>query len=245
MPATASDNASLLSHQSSAISRPTTLQSLQSSRGQQVFTLDTFSSKDFIVKDFIEGLSDSAVNARRSAQTTVTSNEESHNMETSVNNFPALLHDSQKPELPATPTAPPPAYRRRLWSTATTVSEVDGIDTMLTSRLDCLQEELNEAPDKVTPHEPRMPPVELEGSSLSPAELDAGFEGSGLAEERSIVDIALTRDLDETRTIKGHETESFASPILGGLAYDHDEPVGPLVSRSASRASSTLDGVAS
>lgn len=77
MPATASDNASLLSHQSSAISRPTTLQSLQSSRGQQVFTLDTFSSKDFIVKDFIEGLSDSAVNARRSAQTTVTSNAQS------------------------------------------------------------------------------------------------------------------------------------------------------------------------
>jgi len=74
MPATASDNASLLSHQSSAISRPTTL---QSARSHQVFTLDTFSSKDFIVKDFVESLFDSAVNSRRSAQTSATSNAQS------------------------------------------------------------------------------------------------------------------------------------------------------------------------
>nr|OQO26898.1 hypothetical protein B0A51_08351 [Rachicladosporium sp. CCFEE 5018] len=65
MPPTTSDTASLLSHQSSAISRPTTL---QPTRNAQIFTLDTFSSKDFIVKDFVETLSDSAAPARRSTQ---------------------------------------------------------------------------------------------------------------------------------------------------------------------------------
>lgn len=61
MPGPSPDTASILSHQSSALSRPTV------QRGN-VFTLDTFSSKDFIVKDFIESLSDSAIPARRSAQ---------------------------------------------------------------------------------------------------------------------------------------------------------------------------------
>ena len=42
---------------------------IQSSRNTPVFTLDTFSSKDFIVKDFVESLSDSANPARRSAPT--------------------------------------------------------------------------------------------------------------------------------------------------------------------------------
>ena len=57
------ETASILSHQSS---RPATL---QSARGVQVFTLDTFSSKDFIVKDFVESLSDGAAQTRRSTQT--------------------------------------------------------------------------------------------------------------------------------------------------------------------------------
>ena len=48
---------------SSSFSRAPT--SFQSSRNQ-VYTLDTFSSKDFIVKDFIENLSESAVAPRRS-----------------------------------------------------------------------------------------------------------------------------------------------------------------------------------
>ena len=58
------ETASLISHQST--SRPATL---QSPRHTQVYTLDTFSSKDFIVKDFVESLSDSAAPTRRSAQT--------------------------------------------------------------------------------------------------------------------------------------------------------------------------------
>lgn len=52
------DTASLIS------SRAPTLQSV---RNTHVFTLDTFSSKDFIVKDFVESLSDIAAPARRSA----------------------------------------------------------------------------------------------------------------------------------------------------------------------------------
>lgn len=46
-------------------SRPTTI---QSPRNTPVFTLDTFSSKDFIVKDFVESLSDTAASTRRSNQ---------------------------------------------------------------------------------------------------------------------------------------------------------------------------------
>lgn len=53
------ETSSLLSHQSS---RPTTL---QSSRNTPVFTLDTFSSKDFIVKDFVESLSDTTTSTSR------------------------------------------------------------------------------------------------------------------------------------------------------------------------------------
>ncbi|KAF1999479.1 exocyst complex component Sec10 [Amniculicola lignicola CBS 123094] len=49
------DTASILSHQTSRTLRA------------PVFTLDTFSTKDFIVKDFIEALSDSAVPASRSS----------------------------------------------------------------------------------------------------------------------------------------------------------------------------------
>ncbi|KAF2013280.1 exocyst complex component Sec10 [Aaosphaeria arxii CBS 175.79] len=49
------DSASLLSYQTSRTA---------SARGT-VFTLDTFSSKDFIIKDFVESLSDSAVSASR------------------------------------------------------------------------------------------------------------------------------------------------------------------------------------
>ena len=61
------DSASILSsHQSFTSSRPTTLQS--TSRGP-VYTLDTFSHKDFIVKDFIESLSSAATPTRRSTQT--------------------------------------------------------------------------------------------------------------------------------------------------------------------------------
>lgn len=62
------DTASIISAHSS---RAPTLQSV---RGNQVFTLDTFSSKDFIVKDFVESLSDSATSARRSASTAATTN---------------------------------------------------------------------------------------------------------------------------------------------------------------------------
>ncbi|KXT04679.1 hypothetical protein AC578_2081 [Pseudocercospora eumusae] len=61
------DAASLMSAFSS---RPATLQSI---RHTQVFNLDTFSSKDFIVKDFVESLSDAAVPARRSAPTSAAS----------------------------------------------------------------------------------------------------------------------------------------------------------------------------
>ncbi|KAH9837484.1 Exocyst complex component Sec10 [Teratosphaeria destructans] len=60
------DTASLLSHSASSVSRPATLQTGRST--QQVYTLDTFSSKDFIVKDFVESLSDASIPARRSAQ---------------------------------------------------------------------------------------------------------------------------------------------------------------------------------
>ena len=56
------ETSSLLSHQSS---RPTTL---QSPRNQPVFTIETFSSKDFIVKDFVESLSDTTTSTRRSNQ---------------------------------------------------------------------------------------------------------------------------------------------------------------------------------
>ncbi|KAF2480491.1 exocyst complex component Sec10-like protein [Neohortaea acidophila] len=42
--------------------------SLQTTRNTQTFTLDTFSSKDFIVKDFVESLSDAATSTRRSGQ---------------------------------------------------------------------------------------------------------------------------------------------------------------------------------
>lgn len=62
---TNSDTASLVSHQSTLphLTRQTTN---QTGRATQVFSLDTFSSKDFIVKDFVEALSDSAAPARRS-----------------------------------------------------------------------------------------------------------------------------------------------------------------------------------
>jgi len=61
------ETASTLSH-GSGFSRPTTLQSTRSTQ-PQIYTLDTFSNKDFIVKDYIEHLSEAAVPARRSAQT--------------------------------------------------------------------------------------------------------------------------------------------------------------------------------
>ncbi|KAI5369315.1 Putative exocyst complex component Sec10 [Septoria linicola] len=63
------DTASIISGPST--SRPTTLQSV---RANHQFTLDTFSSKDFIVKDFVESLSDSATSARRSAPTSAAIN---------------------------------------------------------------------------------------------------------------------------------------------------------------------------
>jgi hypothetical protein len=65
MAATSSDSASLISHQSTVpgLTRQATS---QTSRAQQIFSLDTFGSKDFIVKDFVEALSDSATPARRS-----------------------------------------------------------------------------------------------------------------------------------------------------------------------------------
>jgi hypothetical protein len=56
------DTASVIS------SRPVTLQSI---RPAHAFNLDTFSSKDFIVKDFVESLSDSAAPARRAASVLV------------------------------------------------------------------------------------------------------------------------------------------------------------------------------
>ena len=56
------ETASVLSHQPS--SRPATVQS--ASRNPPVFSLDSFGSKDFIVKDFIESLSDAATSSRRS-----------------------------------------------------------------------------------------------------------------------------------------------------------------------------------
>lgn len=55
------DNASIMSRHSS---RPSTI---QGTRPTQVFTLETFSSKDFIVKDFVESLSDSVAPSRKSA----------------------------------------------------------------------------------------------------------------------------------------------------------------------------------
>lgn len=146
--------------------------------------------------------------------------------------FPTLLHEShQKPELAATPIAPPPAYRKRLWSNATTVSEVDGIDTMLASRLDCLREELNEIPEKRTPDEPFKVPVELEGSSVSPAELDGGFRGFEIADA-----MESARKHEATSTAESN-LDMFASPPLAVCIPEHDEPVSPLASRSASRAS--------
>ncbi|KAK4545762.1 hypothetical protein LTR36_002716 [Oleoguttula mirabilis] len=60
------DTASVLSHNSSSLSRPNTFQA--SSRAP-VYTLDTFSSKDFIVKDFVESLSEVSTTPRRSAGT--------------------------------------------------------------------------------------------------------------------------------------------------------------------------------
>nr|POF12964.1 exocyst complex component sec10 [Quercus suber] len=66
------ETASLLSHQGSTFSRPTTLQS-NPSRAGAVYTLDTFSNKDFIVKDFIESLSDTSGPSRKSAQSGTTS----------------------------------------------------------------------------------------------------------------------------------------------------------------------------
>lgn len=83
---------------------------------------------------------------------------------------PGLLHDSQKPELPATAVSAPPAYRRRELSDASTTSEMDGIDTMLVSKVDCLPG-ISEVPEKKTPVEPV--PVELEGSPGMSAELNA------------------------------------------------------------------------
>ncbi|KAM0715139.1 hypothetical protein Q7P37_009604 [Cladosporium fusiforme] len=64
MAATSSDTASLVSQSTApGLTRQTTT---QTARAAQVFTLDTFSSKDFIVKDFVEALSDSAAPSRRS-----------------------------------------------------------------------------------------------------------------------------------------------------------------------------------
>ncbi|KAK3059159.1 Exocyst complex component 5 [Extremus antarcticus] len=59
------DTASILSYQSRA---PT----VGNSRNAQLFTLDTFSSKDYIVKDFIETLSENAQPTRRSAGQSIT-----------------------------------------------------------------------------------------------------------------------------------------------------------------------------
>ncbi|KAF2724422.1 exocyst complex component Sec10 [Polychaeton citri CBS 116435] len=64
MPPGTSDSASVLSHQSSAFSRPATFQSSRSA--SQALNIETFGSKDFIVKDFIESLSDGATPLRRS-----------------------------------------------------------------------------------------------------------------------------------------------------------------------------------
>ncbi|KAK3112167.1 Exocyst complex component 5 [Teratosphaeriaceae sp. CCFEE 6253] len=58
------DTASVLSQHPS--SRPSTNTYTSSSRGP-VYTLDTFSSQDFIVKDFVETLTDASIPARRSA----------------------------------------------------------------------------------------------------------------------------------------------------------------------------------
>lgn len=67
MAATSSDTASLVSQSTApGLVRQTTT---QTARAAQVFTLDTFSSKDFIVKDFVESLSDSAAPSRRSLGT--------------------------------------------------------------------------------------------------------------------------------------------------------------------------------
>ncbi|KAI7546424.1 exocyst complex component Sec10 [Hortaea werneckii] len=55
------------SAETASLSSSTTRPTFQGGRSQQIYTLDTFSSKDFIVKDFIESLSESAVAARRSA----------------------------------------------------------------------------------------------------------------------------------------------------------------------------------
>lgn len=60
------DAASVLSHNSASFSRPSTF---QASSRPQVYTLDTFSSRDFIVRDFVESLSESSIAPRRSAGT--------------------------------------------------------------------------------------------------------------------------------------------------------------------------------
>ncbi|GAB7364099.1 hypothetical protein MBLNU230_g4651t1 [Neophaeotheca triangularis] len=67
MPGPNPETASILSHQSSAFSRASTLNNM---RNAPTFNLETFSSKDFIVKDLIESLSDSAGATRRSGPQT-------------------------------------------------------------------------------------------------------------------------------------------------------------------------------
>jgi len=71
------ETASIISHTSTAFGRPGTLHATRPP--QPIYTIDTFSSKDFIVKDFVENLSDAAVPARRSAQTVSATQQTSSN----------------------------------------------------------------------------------------------------------------------------------------------------------------------
>jgi hypothetical protein len=68
MAPTPPDSASLVSQQSS-VTGLTRQGTSQTTRAPHIFSLDTFSSKDFIVKDLVEALSDSAAPARRSLGT--------------------------------------------------------------------------------------------------------------------------------------------------------------------------------
>lgn len=159
--------------------------------------------------------------------------------------FPSsFLHESFKPELPvmSSPTnyCPPPAYRRRQSSSATALSEVDAIDTMIMSRVDCLPG-INEVPERKTPVD--TPAVELEGTAVYTAELDAGFEGI-MALAASPADKQVQNNEVLIGMIQGDELCRAETMSDGNTEYRtvrgtmSEELVSPVNSRAASRSCS-------
>lgn len=154
-----------------------------------------------------------------------------------------LLHESHKPELPADIISEPPAYRRREFSDVSVTSEVDGIDTMLTSRFECLPG-ISEAPEKKTPIEPD--PVELEGSPAVLPELNAILSAIPDHEQETVANRGSSSRPCVSHTVSDESsvgagvgtlmsTLSNVTEDRGRSTCVNEGPISPLHSRNVSR----------